>query len=495
MLPTYPLRTAPGYRSVVSCGALRVEAGRLSLIGRRILIMEVKNVEGRRNRDDLERRIAELERVSCDDYEMFNEIFHCVNEFIFEHDLHGNFIGVCPRFVGFLGYGREEMIRLNVRDLLLKKDQKQFQSYLDRVVENGRDEGLIRLVTKVGRRRIVEHKTLLVSTPGGDRTIRGIARDVTDMLETEQALIESEIRFRTILDSIEDGYFEVDLEGNMTFFNDAIINYVGYSFEEFHGMSYRKFMDEANARRVFEIFHNVFVTGTPTKSFDWELIQKDGARIFVEASISLQKNRDGNPSGFCGIIRDISERKRAEKELAYLAYHDALTGLHNRKAFLEKLDESIREAKRHENDRSILYIDLDHFKRVNDIYGHEIGDRLLVQVADRIRKVLRDTDYISRLGGDEFAVILGGVTKPRPEKLAERLIRSLGKIYDIQGIRIGFVTPSIGISTYPDDGHDAETLLKHADSAMYKAKEERNSFYVYGSEEPKAHHPRIRRIR
>ncbi|HPE45788.1 MAG TPA: sensor domain-containing diguanylate cyclase, partial [Deltaproteobacteria bacterium] len=228
---------------------------------------------------------------------------------------------------------------------------------------------------------------------------------------------------------------------------------------------------------------------------DWELVKKDGTRIFVEASVSLQRDRNGNPLGFCGIIRDISDRKRAENELAYLAYHDALTGLHNRKAFLEKLDEAIREARRYENRRTVLYIDLDHFKRVNDDHGHEIGDRLLAQVAARLRTVLRETDYISRLGGDEFTVILGGVTTPGPVKPAERILRTLGMPYEISGLTIDFVTPSIGISTYPDDGHDAETLLKHADNAMYKAKERRNTFHVYGQETGEPQAPRIRRVR
>ena len=433
-----------------------------------------------KTRKDLEERLAELKRISCDDLQMFNEIFQSVNEFIFEHDEQGNFTGICPRFIGFLGYSREEMLTRNVRDLLQEKDQAHFQNYLDRVIENGRDEGLIQLITKVGRKRIVEHKNLLVVNSDGTRSIRGIAKDVTDVLETEQALIESEIRFRTILDSIEDGYFEVDLQGDFTFFNDAIPNHIGYSPDELLGLNYRKYMDESNTRRVFEMFHNVFMTGTPTKSFDWELIKKDGSKIYVEASVSLQRDRKGNPMGFCGIIRDISERKRSEQELAYLAYHDALTGLHNRKAFLEKLDEAIREARRHEHDRSILYIDLDHFKKVNDDYGHEVGDRLLVQVANRLRRVHRETDYISRLGGDEFTIILGGISRSNPVNLAERILRELGKPYEINGQIIEFVTPSIGISTYPDDGHDAEALLKHADHAMYKAKETRNSFYVYG---------------
>ena len=404
-------------------------------------------------------------------------------------------MGICPRFVGFLGYSREELIGHNVKDLLSLEYQKQFHSYLSRVIEHGRDEGLIGLVAKTGRKRIVEHKDYLVTNPDGTKTIQGIARDVTDMLETEQALIESEIRFRSILDSIEDGYFEVDLEGSFTFFNDNIPQQLGYAYDECVGLSYKKYVDDANAKCVFETFHKVFVSGTPTKSFDWELIKKDGSTMYVEASVSLQRNRDGDPVGFCGIVRDITDRKKTEQELAYLAYHDALTGLHNRKAFLEKLEEVLHEAKRYENSRSLLFIDLDHFKKVNDVYGHEVGDKLLMQVAIRLTEILRDTDYVSRLGGDEFTIILGGPEKTKLEKVASRILKALSRPYTIQGIKIDFVTPSIGASTYPEDGQDADVLLKNADCAMYKAKEKRNCFVSCCKEAPSPEAPKIRKAR
>jgi len=447
------------------------------------------------NKLDLVQKIAERKEGSCNDPVMFSEIYNSVNEFIFEHDLDGFFLGICPRYVGFLGYSREEMLGMNVKTFLREKDQGQFSKYIERVVESGRDEGLIQFYTKSGRKRIVEHKTYVATYADGTKTIQGLARDVTDVLETEQALIESEIRFRSILDSIEDGYFEVDLKGSFTFFNDIIPSNLGYSYEECVGLNYTKYVDTSNARRLYETFHNIIITGTPTKAFDWELFRKDGTKMYVEASISLQRDRNGNATGFCGIVRDISDRKRTEQELAYLAYHDALTGLHNRKAFLEKIEEVLKDAKRYENYRPILFIDLDHFKKVNDDYGHEIGDKLLMQVAVRLNTILRDTDYISRLGGDEFTVILGGHVKPNVERVAGRLLKCLSKPYIIQGIKIDFVTPSIGSSTYPDDGHDAETLLKHADSAMYKAKETRNNFVAYGKECSTENPTRIKKTR
>lgn len=429
--------------------------------------------------DGLASSAGDFARIACDDLERFKEVFPSVNEFIYEHDLDGNFIGINPRFVGFLGYSREELLRINVKDLLLQRDREHFQDYIDRVVKNGRDEGLIQLVTKAGRKRIVEHKDILVTEQDGSRFVLGIAKDVTDMLEAEQALVESEIRFRTILDSIEDGYFEVDLKGTFTFFNDIIPKQLLYPAEELLGLNYRQYMDMENARRVFEAFNSVFQSGEPVKSLEFEVIRKDGSRIYVESSVSLQRDRKGDPVGFCGIIRDITDRKRTEQELAYLAYHDALTGLHNRKAFHEKLEEVLKDAKRYGVERSILYIDLDHFKKVNDVYGHELGDKLLVQVADRLRKTLRETDYISRLGGDEFTVILGGIIRSDPVRVAQRILKSLSMPYDVHGVIIDFVTPSIGISTFPDDGHDVDTLLKHADCAMYEAKQTRNNYCSY----------------
>ncbi|MCK7512128.1 MAG: PAS domain S-box protein [Desulfobacterales bacterium] len=208
-------------------------------------------------------------------------------------------------------------------------------------------------MTKAGRKRIVEHKNLLVVNADGTRTVRGIARDVTDVLETEQALVKA----RSVPD--HPGFHRRRLFRGEPGRQLHLLQRCGaHSYrvfvEELLGLNYRQYMDEANSRRVFETFHKVYTTGTPTRSFDWELVKKDGTRIYVEASVSLQRNRNGEPIGFCGIIRDISERKRSEQELAYLAYHDALTGLHNRKAFLEKLDEVIKEARRHENERSIL---------------------------------------------------------------------------------------------------------------------------------------------
>ena len=428
---------------------------------------------------ELQQRIKELEIMLSENTERFNEIYYNISEFIYGHDLEGKIIEINLKFIGQLGYSRDELIGKNMRELISGPHLKHFEEYMKRIVENGKDEGLIQLLAKDGAEHIVEYKNILVSSPEGSTEIRGVAQDVTERLETEQALLESDMRFRAILESIEDGYYEVDLEGNMTFFNNRITENLEYSEKEMIGKNYKEYMDEDNARVVFDTFHEVFLTGNSIKSIEWELMRKDGSKMFVEASVNLKKNRDGVPIGFQGIIRDSTDRKRFVQELAYLAYHDTLTGLYNRKAFLEKLDETLRNAKRYENKRTILFLDLDKFKKVNDLYGHETGDKLLIEVASRLKRILRETDYISRLGGDEFTIILGSNSELPAQKVAGRVLKSLSKPYNIQGIIIDFVTPSIGISIYPEDGHDVETLLKHADDAMYKAKEKGNRYVFY----------------
>lgn len=438
-------------------------------------------MNGKPKYDELLAKLKELETKIQLDTERFADVCKNISELIFEHDLEGVFTNLHPHYADLLGYSWDEIIGKNTRIVMPKSYRKQFDEYLQRVISQGKDEGLMQVMAKDLSVHIIEYKNTLKIDADGNKFVLGIARDVTGQLETEQALIESDTRFRLILDSIEDGYFEVNLAGEFTFFNHRIHEHLGYTEEELLGKSYKMIMDESNAQFVLEKFHNIFLTGESIQSMEWELMKKEGTVIYVETSVSLNKNRKGEPIGFQGIIRDVTERKRTEQELAYMAYHDPLTGLYNRKAFMEKLVDTLREAKRYENKRGILYLDLDSFKKVNDVYGHEIGDKLLIEVASRLRDALRGSDYISRLGGDEFTIILTNSQDLHAERVAERIVEYISKPYKIGGILIDFVSASVGISVFPDDGHDAQLLLKHADTAMYKAKEQKGCFMRYSN--------------
>jgi len=306
-----------------------------------------------------------------------------------------------------------------------------------------------------------------------------LLQEIEERLLVEDSLRESEERYRTILENIEDGYYEVNLAGKIIFFNDSLCRHLGYEKEELENMDFRRLMSQKTARKVVRIFKTGFATGKLAKAFDWKLIRKDGSRAYTEISVSLIRNSEAQPVGFRGIARDVTERKKAEKKLAYLAYHDTLTGLYNRKAFLEQLEIALTQARQYEREGILFYIDLDRFKTVNDTHGHKTGDSLLKEVAHRLRMAVRETDHVCRIGGDEFTIILNNLKEIHPEQVAERIEKALAAPYHVGDNIIDFITSSIGISIYPTDARDADSLINCADMSMYKAKTGKNRYVRY----------------
>jgi diguanylate cyclase (GGDEF)-like protein/PAS domain S-box-containing protein len=312
---------------------------------------------------------------------------------------------------------------------------------------------------------------------------RGVGRDITERKQMEEALRQGEEKYRTILESIQEGYFEVDLTGNFTFCNDSMSRLTGHSKEELLGMNHKQFTSKETAKEVFQAFNKVYATGEPSKAFDWQVIRKDGVELFIETSITLQKDSSGKPAGFKGMIRDITEHKRIEQQIHYMATHDALTGLPNRLMFSQLLNQAIRSAQRNKRQLAVFFIDLDRFKTINDSLGHEAGDRLLKEIARRFKKSLRAVDVVGRLGGDEFVIFIEEVKEFRQvEIVAHKILSSAIKPMVLQGEECR-VTASIGISIYPKDGEDDQSLIKNADMAMYFAKEEGKNNYQFYSKD------------
>jgi len=185
----------------------------------------------------------------------------------------------------------------------------------------------------------------------------------------------------------------------------------------------------------------------------------------------------GRPRGAIGASLDITERKRAEEQIKSLAYHDSLTGLPNRRLFQDRLSVAVAQAHRNSQHLAVLFLDLDRFKAVNDALGHAAGDRLIQDVAERLRTCLREGDTVARLGGDEFTLLLPGVSQVvDAARVAEKVLDALRVPFLIEGREL-FATASIGISLYPEEGRDADTLVKNADAAMYRAKQQGRDNY------------------
>jgi two-component system cell cycle sensor histidine kinase/response regulator CckA len=251
--------------------------------------------------------------------ERYRTILDEMDEGYQEVDLAGNFTFFNEAFLKIFGYSAEEMTGKNYSlfaadEKIVKKVYRAYNNmFKTRIPLKRFDWDIIR---KDGARRTIEfYASLLTDSQDRPAGFRGIVRDVTDSKKAEEALRESEEKYRTILESTEEGYFEVDMAGNFTFFNQSLSRMIGYTEEEMRGMNNRAYMDQETSRKVFRAFNETYRTGVIMKYIDWELIRKDGSRVKVETSVSLRRDSSGDPVGFRGLVRDITERKRAEEAL------------------------------------------------------------------------------------------------------------------------------------------------------------------------------------
>jgi PAS domain S-box-containing protein len=259
----------------------------------------------------------EAEKALGESEEKYGTILQSIEDGYYEVDLGGNLTFFNDALCRILGYPREDLMGMNDRKYMSEDTARMVYDTFNEVYRTGKPAKALgwETIRKDGTPRFLETSiSLICGSDGEPRGFRGIARDITERKEAENALSESEEKYRTILQSIEDGYYEVDLAGNLTFFNDALCRILGYPREDLMGMNDRKYMSEKTAATVYTTFNKVYRTGIPSKAVGWETIRKDGTRRFLETSISLIRGPDGEPIGFRGIARDITQRKDVEEQ-------------------------------------------------------------------------------------------------------------------------------------------------------------------------------------
>lgn len=230
-------------------------------------------------------------------------------------------------------------------------------------------------------------------------------------------------------------------------------------------------------------YFSELLSGQPS-SAEWRIVRKDGEVRWIK-SFGNPIFLNGKIVKMNGVAYDITEQKLSEEKIEYLAYHDSLTGLVNRAMLKNHLDKAVARCKRNHQKLAVMFLDLDRFKWINDTMGHNIGDELIIQVSQRLVKSVREEDVVARQGGDEFIILLEGITKLGVMNISERILYAFTTPFTLNGEEI-FASPSVGISLYPDNGRDVETLIKHADKAMYLAKKRGKNnyqFYVHEDEQ------------
>ncbi len=424
-----------------------------------------------------------------------------------------------------------------------------------------------------------------------NRMMERFEKNTESLNKTKEELHESEEKYRNILENIEEGYYELDIAGNITFFNEACRKIYGYSRGELIGMNALKLADEENAKKGFKYFNEVYTTGKPLKWIDGEIIRKDGLKRNVEASASLTLDPTGQPVGFRGIIRDVTEHRRAEElyktlaeksmagvyvvqdgkfcfinsnaasyagytreelldkkvgllvvpedservrqnakamllgemsspyefriitkqgeirwimetvtsilydgrpailgnsmdvttrilmeeEILSLSLTDPLTGLYNRRGFLNLAEQQLKIAKRTKIGLLLLFADINGMKWINDNLGHKKGDEALVEAADVLKKVFREADIVARVGGDEFSVLALGIKMEDSRIIEDRLQHQIG-LNNSRENRAYALSISVGMAyNDPESPSTIDELMSHADALMYEQKKRKRS--------------------
>ncbi|WP_375748435.1 EAL domain-containing protein [Vibrio sp. HN007] len=304
----------------------------------------------------------------------------------------------------------------------------------------------------------------------------GMTRNVTN-----RKLIEEQLMIAgTVFENSVEGVIITDRLGNIVYVNQAFCEITGYTQAEAIGRNPRFLKSGRHEKPFYEEMWGALEEEGRWKGEIWNR-RKDGAVYPEQSTISVVYDEQGEACNYVSVFVDISLQKQSEAELIHMAYHDPLTDLPNRLKLSSQIEHEIHHAKRNGGQLATIFIDVDHFKHINDTYGHLIGDEVLCEVAERLEECVREEDTVARIGGDEFVVLIAGVSNiDSVMAVVSKLMSLFGTQVELSNGKRHRLTGSVGISMYPDDGRDSDTLLRNADAAMYRAKQNgRNNYAFY----------------
>lgn len=302
---------------------------------------------------------------------------------------------------------------------------------------------------------------------------------LAEQRQTEQRLKDNEQQYRSLFEHNQDAVYTLDLEGNFTSSNPACLRITGLDLEQLRDISWREFVLPEHAEMVMQYFCRA-VRGE-SEEFECRFHNLKGdATDFLVKFVPMYVN--GVVVGVYGIGKDVTERKMADERIRKMAFYDVLTDLPNRVLFEQRLEQELERARQRNQLLAVMFFDLDRFKFINDTFGHSMGDRLLQAVSERLVTTVQTEAIFSRISGDEFTALLPNVKSVQViTEAAQQILKALAHPFVLDGHEI-FITSSIGIALYPNDGSSADQLVRHADSAMYRAKENgRNNYQLFQS--------------
>lgn len=419
----------------------------------------------------METRLRESER-------WFSATLRCVADAVIATDEEERVKFMNPQAEEALGWNMEEILGRKISEVLVLQNARTHAAEdnpLTRALQGNMVIGIefgTLLVSRNGQQFPIDDSAAPIRDDNGHVLGAVMAfRNVGDRVELERELRQREEHFRKAFDFAPGGMALISMDGAFLQTNEALCAMLGYTHEELLNHSHADLTFPADITSEKTLLTDLLAGENPSVQFEKRYVRKNGETLWVLASVSLLMQGE-MPMCYLYQIHNLTERKHSEYQLSRLAHFDTLTGLANRARLAEEADDQILIAKRQASGLAVVFMDVDHFKQVNDSLGHEAGDQLLQEVGARLKAAVRETDCVSRFGGDEFVLLLPNITSPEDvsavtSKILSEIARPIA--LGAQSVSIG---ASMGVSLYPEDGTDTKTLLRCADSALYHAKEQ-----------------------
>ncbi len=405
-------------------------------------------------------------------------ILEAIPDLLFEVDRAGRYLQVHAPRREQLAASAERLLGQTVCQVLPPEAARVCMEALEEALREGYSSGRqIELPLAGGMRRFELSVSVMHHEQGGEPRFVVLSRDITARARAQDSL-------RKLSQAVEQSPSTIvitDLDARIEYANQAFTRVTGYSLEEALGQNPKLLHSGKTPQATYQDMWQHLASG---RAWRGEFVnrRKDGSEYTEAVLISPVFDDAGQPTHYLAIKEDITQRKLDERRIERLAHFDALTDLPNRKLFAARCEQALGLSERSQQPLAVLYLDLDHFKHINDSLGYRIGDALLVQVAQRLKSLLRDEDTLSRLGGDEFVLVLPYTDAKGAAHVAERLKSLLAAPCRVEEHSL-VVTTSIGIAVFPEDGRDFDTLAQRADIAMHRAKQEgRNGFRFFTAE-------------
>ncbi len=454
-------------------GTLYYEEARIVLSGEDEALVIARDITDRK----------QIEKALKKSEERYRRIIETTLEGVWILDAKNHTVFANNRMAEMLGYTLEELLGKPVHAFADRQYLEMGKAYIECFRSGG---GATHADFKLRRKDGSELWVLVAATPIFDEAgqyegVLAMLTDITDRKAAEEALRRAEAKYRGIFENVVEGLFQTTVEGRFLTANPMLARIYGCDSPEeliatIGDIQHQLYVDpnrRAEFMRLIEEYGAVW-------GFESQMYRKDARIIWISENAHALYDAEGRIVGYEGTVEDITERKFAEDTIEYQAFHDLLTGLPNRMLFNDRLEALLSHASAAQNPSAVMFLDLDRFKTINDTLGHAIGDRLLQSFAHRIAHSARDGDTVARWGGDEFTVLLPEISSAEnAAKIAQRILDALKQPFYIESHEL-YVSTSIGIALYPQDGENGDTLLRNADAALYRAKERgRNNYQFY----------------